>query len=322
LVTTIATGLVQMDGVWVKVRPGANIDLQAYGGWMPDAEFHHSSDRVAFGARIAYDPWDWGRIGLAYAGEHDQGILSRSSLSLDYALRRVRGLEIAGWVAMDGLVGAFQETGNSVSYKPHRDWRVSVDYGFFNPAARLPLTSIFRVFTDARHHKVGAEVAWRSPGMLGIDLSGRYFNYGGDGHGYQLGFKPTLRTKGKVSSVSGIEVARLRNPSNGYTEARVFTSIRPHRIFELTLDIDNFFYDEAVNGWEAWRRADPNGVTAYHYTGSGGYKRSHVVGMTAGVDVCHGCRVSGEVSATVNPDFTQRWAGLLKFQYAFSKKVK
>jgi hypothetical protein len=44
--------------------------------------------------------------------------------------------------------------------------------------------------------------------------------------------------------------------------------------------------------------------------------------MTAGVDVCHGCRVSGEVSATVNPDFTQRWAGLLKFQYAFSKKVK
>jgi hypothetical protein len=322
LVTTVASGFVLMDGVWVKVRPGADMDLQAYGGWMPDAQFGYRKDRVAFGGRIAYDPWEKGRIGVSFAGEHDQGTISRATVALDYALRLVRGLEFAGWAAYDPRAGGFQETGNSFSYKPNRDWRVSLDYGYFNPAARLPATSIFRVFTAARHHKVGAEVAWRSPGMLGMDLFGRYFNYGGDGNGYQLGFKPTLRTKGKVVSTTGLEVGRVKSATNGYTEARIFTSVRPHRIFELTLDVDNFFYDDAVNGWEAWRRADPNGVTAYHYTGSGGYARSHVVGMTAGVDVCRGGRVQGDVAVTVNPDFTQRWSGLVKFQYAFSTYVK
>jgi len=158
--------------------------------------------------------------------------------------------------------------------------------------------------------------------MLGMDLSGRYFNYGGDGHGYQLGFKPTLRTTGKVASITGIEVGRVRSASNGYTEARMFTSVRPHKIVEITLDLDNFFYDDAVKGWEVWRKSDPGATKAYAYTGSGGYKRSHVVGLTAGVDVFKGARLQGDVAMTVNPDFTQRWSGLLKFQYAFSTNVK
>ncbi len=322
MVTTVASGFVLMDGVWVKARPGADMDIQAYGGWMPDAQFGYRKDRVAFGGRVAYDPWEKGRIGLSFAGEHDQGTISRATVALDYALRLVKGLECAGWTAFDFRSGGFQETGNSLSYKPHRDWRVSVDYGYFNPASRLPATSIFRVFTSARHHKVGAEVAWRSPGMLGMDFFGRYYNYGGDGNGYQLGFKPTLRTKGKITSTTGIEIGRVKSATNGYTEARIFTSVRPHRIFELTLDVDNFFYDDAVNGYDAWRRADPNGLTTYHYTGSGGYKRSNVVGLTAGVDLFRGARLQGDVAVTVNPDFTQRWSGLLKFQYAFSTYVK
>ena len=322
LVSTVASGFVLMDGVWVKVRPGADMDLSIYSGWMPDVQYGYRRDHVAFGGRVAYDPWEKGRIGLSFAGEHDQGTIARATVALDYALRVVRGMEFAGWAAYDPRAGGFQETGNSFSYKPTRDWRVAVDYGYFNPASRLPATSIFRVFTSARHHKVGAEVSWRSPGMLGMDLFGRYYNYGGDGNGYQLGFKPTIRTKGSVASTTGIEIGRVRSATNGYTEARVFTSVRPVRILEITLDVDNFFYDDAVNGWEAWRRADPNGVTAYHYTGSGGYARSHVVGLTAGVDVFRGARLQGDVAVTMNPDFTQRWSGLLKFQYSFSTYVK
>lgn len=323
MVTTVAGGFVLLDGLWVDARPGNSVDIQAYGGWMPDAQFDYALDRVAFGGRLAYDPWDWGRIGIGYAGEHDQGILSRSAASVDYALRRVRGLEIAGFAAWDILAGNFQETGNSVSFKPTRDWRVAVDYGFFNPAARLPLTSIFRVFTEARHHKVGAELTFNSPGMLSSSFRGRYYNYGGDGHGYEIGWKPNLRFRGgRVTGLAGIELVRLSNPDNAYLEVRAFASVRPVRIFELTLDVDNFVYDHSVKGWETWRRSDPGGITAYRFTGSGGYKSSHVVGMTAGVDVFKGARLQGDVAVTVNPDFTQRWSGLLKFQYAFSTNVK
>ncbi len=329
MVTTIASGYVLMDGVWVKVRPGADLDLQAYAGWMPDAQFEYGIDRLAFGGRIAYDPWIYGRIGLSFAGEHDQGILSRAALALDYALRLqplVRGLEFQGWAAYDPFNGGFQETGNTLSYRASPALRVSVDYGFFDPAARLPRTSIFRVFTDARHHKVGADVAWRSNWFTGarvlLDVDGRYYNYGGDGHGYLLRCKPSVETKGAVASVTGVEIARLANASNAYTEARIFTSVRPHRLVQLTLDLDNYFYDDAINGWEMWRRMDPKGLQAYRYTGDGGYSRSHVVGLTAGVDVFRGGRLQVDAAVTVNPDFTQRWSGLLKFQYAFSTNVK
>jgi hypothetical protein len=46
------------------------------------------------------------------------------------------------------------------------------------------------------------------------------------------------------------------------------------------------------------------------------------VGLTAGVDVFQGARLQGDVAVTVNPDFTQRWSGLVKFHYAFSTNVK
>lgn len=316
-------GLVLMDGASVKVRPGADMTIEAYGGWMPDARFEYALDRAAFGARLAWEPWDWGRIGLSWAGEHDRGVLSRSALGLDYGLRAVRNLEVSGFAAMDLQTLAFQETRNTIGYRINRNWRVAVDLAYYDPVARLPLTSIFRVFTDKRNVNVGGEVAFTSNGALYSSFRGRYFNYGGQSHGYEVGWKPNLRfTRGRIQGATGIDLVYLKGPDNGYFEVRAFGSIRPVRIFEIAAEVDNYVYDKAVRGWEAWRRADPAGATAYRYTGSGGYTHSHVVGLTAGVDVFHGARLQGDVAVTMNPDFTQRWSGLLKFQYAFDKRVK
>jgi len=91
---------------------------------------------------------------------------------------------------------------------------------------------------------------------------------------------------------------------------------------EDAADVNNYFYDRAVQGYDVWRRMDPTGITPYRYIGDGGYFRSHVVSLTAGYEIGKGARVQGDVAVHVNPDFTQSWSGLLKFQYDFDLLVK
>jgi hypothetical protein len=311
-----------MDGLYLKVRPGANVELSAFTGWVPYQGFDFALDRIVFGGRVAYNPWDWGRIGVSYTGQRADGQFDRSNLGFDYALRYRSNLEFSGYVLADMVSATFQETRNALSYLLGRDWRFTLDYGTFNPSGRIPKTSIFSVFTSARYHRVGADVTYRGAGWLGASLYGRYYHYEGDDPGYEVGFRPVLRFdhKGYGNQV-GLEVARLKGFGNAYTQARLFGIWRPLKGFQLTADVDNYFYDDGVRGWEAWRTADPGATTAYVFS-DGGYRRSHIVGMTAGYEVFEGARLQGDVSVAVNPDFRQAWSGLIKFHYEFAVRPK
>lgn len=328
LMTGAGNGLV-MDGGWFRARPGKDVEIEAFGGWVPWSEFDYDFHRVVFGARVAYNPWDWGRIGVSYVGERanveggDTG-WARSNLGFDYAFRWWRPMELSGWLTVDMVRGSIQETENTVAFFPTREWTVSLDYGMHDPAARIPRTSIFSVFTSSFYHKVGAEVAYRSRGWLSANLYGRFYRYGEGDNGYELGFKPQLRfgRRTAADSAAGLEVARLKGFSNAYTLARAFGRWVPIPRMDIVLDVQNYFYDDAINGWEAWRRARPDADSPYVYSSSGGYKRSHVVQASVGGEVFENARLQGDLVVTVNPDFTQQYSGLVKFVYAFSTYVK
>ncbi|HOI09709.1 MAG TPA: hypothetical protein PK313_04440 [Myxococcota bacterium] len=314
-----------MDGVYVRVRPKIPLEISAFGGLVPFQGSDFDLDRTVFGGRIAYRPWHFGNIGVSYTGQRAYGQFDRSNLGVDYAFRYFRQVEFAGYVLVDLVSATFQETSNSLSYLLGRDWRFTLNYGMYDPSGRIPKTSIFSVFTDSDYHKVGLDVGYYGPGWLGASLYGRYFLYGGDEHGYEVGLRPTLRFDGAgAGSMLGFEVARLKGFSNAYTQARVFATWRPEafRRLMITADANNYFYDDAIRGWDVWRRADPDGATAYRYQGKGGHERSHVVTLTAGCDLGKGARLQGDVAVHVNPDFTQAWSGLLKFQYEFETYVK
>ncbi len=314
-----------MDGVYVRVRPKIPLEISAFGGWVPYQGSDFDLDRTVFGGRIAYRPWQFGNIGVSYTGQRADGQFDRSNLGVDYSFRYFRQVEFAGYVLVDLVSASFQETSNSLTYLLGRDWRFTLNYGMYDPSGRIPKTSIFSVFTDADYHKVGADVAYYGSGWLGANLYGRYYHYEDDDHGYEVGLRPILRFDGAGAGSSvGLEVARLKGFQNAYTQARVFAAYRPEAFRRLlvTADINNYFYDDAVLGWDVWRRMDPSGVTPYRHTGDGGYKRSHVVSLTAGCDLGKGARLQGDVAVHVNPDFTQAWSGLLKFQYEFDTFVK
>ncbi|MBP7126315.1 hypothetical protein KBD49_08120 [Myxococcota bacterium] len=322
--TTGAGNLLLLDGAFVRVRPGVDLTLEAYGGWVPDARFDHALDRAAFGARVAWEPWDWGRLGLSWSGEHDQGILSRSAIGIDYGVRAIRNVEFGGFLAVDLQTRAFQETRNTLAWRIDGQWRLAFDVNYYDPVARLPLTSIFRVFTNRRNLSAGAEVDFSSRGALSSHVRGRYFAYGFQDHGFEVGWKPVLRfgERGGVRGLTGLELVYLKGPDNGYFETRVFGSMRPIPRLEVALDYDLYVYDRALRGWESWRRADPRGTTPYLYTGEGGTRTSHVTSLKVGVDLFQGASLLAEAGVAVTPDFLQQWSGLLKFCYAFDRRVK
>jgi len=290
---------VLLDGVMVQGRPWTDIDLSAYGGFVTWPSLEFRSSNYAFGARAAYDRWDYGRIGVSLGLERDGGDIARANIGLDFAYRQFRWLDLSGYVLFDTLdrLMPVQETKVAVAYIADRYFRFALDYGLFNPVGRLPKTSIFTVFTNSRYHAVGGEASVRGDGPLSVSCFGRYFRYDENGeNGYQIGIKPVLSFGYRQKYMVGLDVQRVRGYENAYTLVRGFSSLRPWKKLELTLDYADYLYDEKVQG----------------------YDRSHVAGFTLGYQVVKGGRIQGDVVVTVNPEFRQQVAGLVKFVYEFS----
>ncbi|MBM4387507.1 MAG: hypothetical protein FJ088_07180, partial [Deltaproteobacteria bacterium] len=175
------------------------------------------------------------------------------------------------------------------------DLKVYANYSLSRPDARIPKTSIFSIFTDGKYQSFGGELGYFSEGLLSARLGGRYLVFDGGGSGYELKFKPVISSGRVDADMAGIEVGRLKEDDNGYTSLRFFGSYRIEKL-TATLDANNYFYDEKVSG----------------------YSRSHIVTLTFGYDIFENALIQGDIVATVNPEFDQEWAGLLKFNYFFN----
>jgi len=283
-----------MDGAHLQVRPGAGIQVSAFGGLVSYPSFDLSVDHPVFGGRVAFDPWDWGRVGISYAQERDDEQAARSNLGLDYALRGLDWMDLSGTIMFDLLQKGLQETTTTLSFYPAPGWALSADYGMFSPAGRIPRTSIFSVFTDTHYHAIGG-------GRLGVSTFFRTFLYDDSRTGFQAGLKPVLTfTRGEFRHMAGLELSFLEGPDNGYVQARAFGMWQPLRRMELTLDVDNYIYLEKLKG----------------------YRGSHLVGATAGYEIFDGGRVQADIRTAVNPDFRHNVSGMLKFTYAFMARVR
>jgi hypothetical protein len=223
--------------------------------------------------------------------------MARHTVGLDYALRAVRWLEVSGSTTLDSPQ-ILQETQLAATVYPDRHWSATLDYNLVNPSARIPRTSIFSTFTRGFHHAVGGDVAWRSGGWLGARGYFRSFFYGGGEWGWQAGARPTITFR--PGDLAGVEVSRVRSDGNAYTQARAFGMWRPVRRWQVSADVDNYFYDDPV----------------------GGYRRSHIVGASSGFEVFDRAWIQGDLAMTVNPQFERQVSGLVKFTYAFSSLLR
>lgn len=288
-----------LDGVSVAARPGLDFDISAYAGYVPRPSLHYDSDHFAFGGRIAYDPWDYGRIGLSFGGERDDGQWARANIGVDAAFRYLRWLDISGSMLFDFFEKhrEIQEVRAVAAIIFDEDFRLSFDYGMYNPTGRLPKTSIFTVFTNTKYHMAGGEFGFFGEDRFQARAYGRYFRYEGySSSGYEAGFRPTLRLGHELQHLIGAEIARLEGPWNAYLMARFFGRYRPLRQLDLAVDFAEYLYEKKVSG----------------------YDRSHIAIFTAGYEVFDRAWLRADCWVIVNPQFEQNWVGLLRLTYDFS----
>lgn len=286
-----------LDGLYARVALPAQVILEAWGGWTAEPEFGSDPERWQSGVRLAWDPWDHGHIGLSFHHEHSGDDVARERLGVDFAWRTLPWLQVVGHAFIDSVEMDLEEMLVRADVDVSRDLKVHAEYRRFDPAARIPKTSIFSVFAQTAYDEAGASLGWYpARSDLSVFGSGSLIVYPGGAVGGRVWIRPRLVVDREDGEVVGLELGRVQGPEDGYWDARVFGVWRPADRVSLAFDAEQAFYDEAQNGhsWSTFARA------------------------SATLDLIAGLHVMGEVSVTLDPRFEQSWLSLVRIGYELS----
>ena len=288
-----------IDGLSVHLDVPLKFTLEGWGGWTADPGFGESRDAWQYGARVAWNPFDVGHVGVSFAQERIFGEPSRELVGLDFAWRQFRFFDFAGYAYYDNIAQELQELELYAESYVTKEWRVHGEYRHFNPDARIPKTSIFSVFTDRTAEEAGGSIGFfPRTGLLALYAGVAALIYGPDDLGLRAMLRPRLMLNRKNGNLVGLEGSRIQNKDNGYWSVRGYGVWSPWPLVHLTADAEGAFYDHDIDG-HGW---------------------SNVSRLTASFDVFDGARVLGDASVVLSPTFKQEWVGMLRFTYDLSGK--
>lgn len=290
-----------MDGLYTSVRLPGSVELEAWGGYASEPEFDQSLGDWLTGARIAWNPWDYGHIGVSFAHERRFGEISREMLGIDLAWRQLRWLQVTGYTLLKTRDFGLAEASLRIDGRPGRDWQVGAGYRRFDPEARIPLTSIFSVFNHRHFDEVRLHAGWfPHRGPFSVHAEGALLVYDDEELGGHALIRPRLRLSRALGSVIGIEAGRVDNPDDGYWSVRAYGLVSPLEWMHLSADVEEAIHDTERNDQSL----------------------STVARLTVGFDVIAGLTIMADGALTVNPTFEQHWAGTLRIAYDFSNRPR
>ncbi len=301
LLHVAAAGNGILDGLYARVALPAQIIIEAWGGFTAEPEFDSDIERWQSGVRLAWDPWDHGHLGVSFHHEHSGDDIARERLGVDFAWRTFPWLQVVGHAFIDTVELDLEEMLVRADVDISRELKLNAEYRRFDPAARIPKTSIFSVFAQTAYDEVGGSAGWY-PERSGFSVFGRgsLIVYPGGDVGGRASIRPRLVLDREDGEVIGLELGRVQGPESGYWDARVFGVWRPAKVVSLALDAEQAFYDEAQNGhrWSTFARA------------------------SATLDLVAGLHVMAEMSVTLDPRFEQNWLSLVRLGYDLSGKAR
>jgi hypothetical protein len=208
-----------IDGVAAEGFLPYHFEVQAFGGSATDRQFSGEFTRPVAGARVAWNPWDLGTLGVAYFQQWDGGDVDRQTVGADFAVRAWQPLTVSGNALFDMYGERLQDLNLRVVGVVTRWLQLFASYAVFDPDALLPRTSIFWVFAQETHQEAGGGLQvkpWRW-----LRLSGEFERYflGGD-----AGFLAAGRCEADLPLASPLTVGaryeHLKEPANGYDAVR------------------------------------------------------------------------------------------------------
>lgn len=289
-----------IDGLQVRVQLPYNLFVEAWGGFTAEPEFKQTADQWQLGTRAAWNFFGAGHLALSFAHEEEGGDVAREVLGVEAAWRNLDWISVVGYLLFDTVELDLDELHLYAELQFERQYRGHLEYRRFNPAARVPKTSIFSVFSDSLYDEFTASASYQpTTGSLALHAAGSLFYYPDGDFGMRVVVRPRWLFDRAAGELVGMEFGRVQSHRNSYWSVRAYGTWAPWRRVYLTADTEHAIYDNPIHGRSF----------------------SSVSRVTAALELAPGLTLMGEAGVTLSPTYEQQWLGMLRLTYALSGEV-
>jgi hypothetical protein len=218
VLTTGAVRPVQLDGGWVIRRAPWGSSLEAFGGVPVVPRFGARAYDWLVGARLAQSVFSWGKVGVSYVQQREDGEISNEEIGVDLAAAPARWFDMAARTAYNLTFSGIDEVRISAAAR-FDAWRVELFAAQTSPSRLLPATSLFSVLGDFPSETLGSTVKWKAAPRLDVLASGAAQAVGGalasdtreageNELGYNASLRALLRLDDAGAGSLGLELRR------------------------------------------------------------------------------------------------------------------
>jgi hypothetical protein len=288
-----------LDGIFLKARTPAGFGLSVFGG-VPVERSITSTDTgdSLYGGRLFFARAGFAEIGVTYLKEKGnfQGD-DRESVGGDLWVRPGIPVELTGRATYNVSTSSLSSQRYMLRVTPYTRLDLAVGYEGYNykDLFQTALHSAFlspAIDNNDEVQVVFAIVDFKIAEGLTVELGGKNIRHDksdpGDATRVEAGLRYAYNKSKDVAGLSAAVVSADRS-ENEYQEYRGFATYSPG-VWRFTLDALTHRYKEEVSGIK----------DAYHVVGS------------AGCQVLPYLKLSGDVTYTRSPRFTEDYAGLVK----------
>jgi hypothetical protein len=248
----IVTGSAQMleiDGASLTAAAHTGPGITVFGGAPTVPRFATALGDAVAGVRGFYRFSFDTEIGASYIYLLDHGILAREDAGVDGRAQLTPKLNVSGFAVASVVEARLVEANLTAGYQLLPNLLLSLDCRRLSPDLYLLRSSILSVFTEETEDDAGAQFFWQPHNRVSID--GDYhvvFEPPPEGVGHRAGTSIRFRLGPERKTQVGVEGRLLYLPTNGYWQARAFATQRLWDHAFITLESDNYFFQQPVNG--------------------------------------------------------------------------
>jgi hypothetical protein len=235
LVVGGAAKVLPLDGLNLTVVSNGGFGLSAYAGAPTAYKLTYPIGDFAFGARAFWRPSYGTEVGVSFIEILNQGAIARQNLGADARVVILPNLSATASADFSLAAARFVDAELTVSWHVLPTLELSVKAQQSEPDLYLPLTSIFTVFANTERTGAGGGLFWQA--LQRLSFFGNYeflWVDGGTGNDLELGVVYKMGRK----STAGFNCHLLFEPSNGYTDLRLWALHYLTEQIRLSADLD------------------------------------------------------------------------------------
>jgi hypothetical protein len=234
----------QLDGIAVDGVAAYGFGTQAWAGVPVQPRFAQADGDFLTGVRLFWRHSFDSEVGASYVYVLRRGYISREDVALDGNVALFRPVTLSGLFQYSIEGNGIEEGKVQALWQVDKKLQLIAAFQHTAPNLFLDQSSIFAFFSEEVRNEAGGEAIWRLNPKFSLDGELYWLHVEG-GAGARGDLRATYRMP--TGTNYGAEVRVLAEPDNGYTLARVWGMRALPRKLMVTLDLDAYWLQHAIN---------------------------------------------------------------------------